>query len=43
MGAIQEFFGIMVPRLTGYAYETIPGKSIIAGKTQGPADRSQPD
>jgi hypothetical protein len=24
--------------LTGYAYETIPGKSIIAGKTKGPAD-----
>jgi hypothetical protein len=22
--------------LTGYAYETIPGKSIIAGKTKGP-------
>jgi hypothetical protein len=24
--------------LTGYAYETIAGKSIIAGKTKGPAD-----
>jgi hypothetical protein len=24
--------------LTGYAYETIPGKSIIAGKTNGPDD-----
>jgi len=24
--------------LTGYAYETIPNKSIIAGKTKGPAD-----
>lgn len=24
--------------LTGYAYETIPGKSIIAGKTKGPDD-----
>jgi hypothetical protein len=22
--------------LTGYAYETIPGKAIIAGKTKGP-------
>jgi hypothetical protein len=22
--------------LTGYAYETIPGKGIIAGKTKGP-------
>jgi hypothetical protein len=26
--------------LTGYAYETIPGKSIITGKTKGPDDRS---
>ena len=26
--------------LTGYAYETIPNKSIIAGKTKGPADQS---
>jgi hypothetical protein len=24
--------------LTGYAYETIPGKGIIAGKTKGPDD-----
>jgi hypothetical protein len=24
--------------LTGYAYETIPGKSIIAGATKGPDD-----
>jgi hypothetical protein len=24
--------------LTGYAYETIPGKSIIAGATKGPED-----
>ena len=22
--------------LTGYAYETIPGKGIVAGKTKGP-------
>jgi hypothetical protein len=31
--------------LTGYAYETIPGKSIIAGRTKGPDDSSveQPD
>jgi hypothetical protein len=27
-------------RLTGYAYETIPGKSIIAGKTHGPTDEA---
>jgi hypothetical protein len=26
------------PFLTGYAYETIPGKSIIAGQTKGPDD-----
>ena len=26
--------------LTGYAYETIPNKPIIAGKTKGPADES---
>jgi hypothetical protein len=24
--------------LTGYAYETIPNKPIIAGKTEGPYD-----
>ena len=24
--------------LTGYAYETIPGKAIIAGATKGPDD-----
>jgi hypothetical protein len=28
--------------LTGYAYETIPGKSIIAGATKGPEDNAQP-
>ncbi|HWY59995.1 MAG TPA: hypothetical protein VNZ03_36365 [Terriglobales bacterium] len=32
-------FGIVAP-LTGYAYETIPNKSIIAGKTKGPGDSS---
>jgi hypothetical protein len=25
--------------LTGYAYETVPNKPIIAGKTEGPSDR----
>jgi hypothetical protein len=25
-------------QLTGYAYETIPGKAIITGKTKGPDD-----
>jgi len=28
--------------LTGYAYETIPNKSIIAGATKGPDDGAQP-
>jgi hypothetical protein len=27
--------------LTGYAYETIPGESIITGRTKGPDDRSR--
>jgi hypothetical protein len=27
--------------LTGYAYETIPGKAIIAGKTRGSDDRAE--
>jgi hypothetical protein len=29
-------------RLTGYAYETVPGKPIIAGATKGPHDDAQP-
>jgi hypothetical protein len=29
--------------LTGYAYETIPGKAIVAGATKGPEDAEQPD
>jgi hypothetical protein len=30
--------------LTGYAYETIPNKTIVAGQTKGPdeANRSEP-
>ena len=28
--------GTVVGTLTGYAYETIPNKPIIAGKTKGP-------
>jgi hypothetical protein len=28
--------GVVVGTLTGYAYETIPNKPIIAGKTKGP-------
>jgi hypothetical protein len=28
--------GTVIPTLTGYAYETIPNKPIIAGKTHGP-------
>jgi hypothetical protein len=27
--------------LTGYAYETIPNKAIIAGKTKGPEDTAE--
>ena len=30
--------GAFVAKLTGYAYETIAGKSIIAGQTKGAAD-----
>jgi len=30
--------GAIDATLTGYAYETVPGKSIIAGKTKDPAD-----
>ena len=26
----------MVAFLTGYAYETVPNKAIVAGKTKGP-------
>jgi hypothetical protein len=33
----------IVATLTGYAYETIPNKSIIAGRTKGPDDMEQPD
>jgi hypothetical protein len=29
--------------ITGYAYETIPNKSIITGKTDGPADENTID
>ena len=32
----------LVATLTGYAYETIPGKSIIAGTTKGPDLEEQP-
>jgi hypothetical protein len=35
-----SFDGGRAARLTGYAYETIPGKSIIAGRTKGVADES---
>lgn len=29
--------------LTGYAYETVPGKSIITGQTKGPDDQGRPE
>jgi hypothetical protein len=32
----ERFYGVMNGVLTGYAWETIPNKSIIAGKTSGP-------
>jgi hypothetical protein len=32
----------VIATLTGYAYETIPGKATIAGKTKGPDDDDQP-
>jgi hypothetical protein len=34
--------GTPLGTLTGYAYETIPGKAIIAGATKGPDDDPQP-
>jgi len=33
--------GSITAALTGYAYETIPGKSIKAGQTKGPDQRDQ--
>jgi hypothetical protein len=33
----------MTSSLTGYAYETTVGKSIIAGKTKGPANEEVED
>jgi len=36
--SVQVGYVYVNATLTGYAYETIPGKSIIAGKTHGPAD-----
>jgi hypothetical protein len=32
--------GYVVARLTGYAYETIPNKSITTGQTKGPDNNS---
>jgi len=34
--------GHVLTTLTGYAYETIPNKPIITGKTKGPDDDDQP-
>jgi hypothetical protein len=31
----------MITTLSGYAYETIPNKPIIAGKTKGPEEITQ--
>jgi hypothetical protein len=37
MGAANGYgyFGSIVATLTGYAYETIPNKPIVAGATKG--------
>jgi hypothetical protein len=35
-----HFLHGLTATLTGYAYETISGRSIIAGKTKGPADEA---
>jgi hypothetical protein len=36
--SVKAFFGAITATLTGYAYETIPNKSIIAGRTKGATD-----
>ncbi|HWY59780.1 MAG TPA: hypothetical protein VNZ03_35280 [Terriglobales bacterium] len=38
-------YPLITATLTGYAYETIPGKAIVAGQTKGPdgSDVEQPD
>ena len=36
--SISDFNRSITATLTGYAYETIPGKPIIAGATKGPDD-----
>jgi hypothetical protein len=38
----HKMSGPIQATLTGYAYETIPGKTIIAGATHGPDDDAQP-
>lgn len=38
-GPKSSFYGL----LTGYAYETIPGKAILAGQTKSTDDIDQPD
>jgi len=35
---ISDSYPGLTATLTGYAYETIPGKAIIAGSTEGPDD-----
>jgi hypothetical protein len=44
LGAVnREYEGTQnVWKTTGYAYETIPGKAIVAGKTKGPDAEKQP-
>lgn len=38
----QRGFPGTTARLTGYAYETVPNKTIITGKTKSPDDNNQP-
>jgi len=38
---VQWYLPDLSATLTGYAYETVPGKSIITGKTKGPDDRGR--
>jgi hypothetical protein len=41
LSVIRHFFKGYTATLTGYAYETIPGKAITAGKTNGADDWQQ--
>ncbi len=40
---VTAAIGAVSATLTGYAYETVPGKSIVAGKTSSEGDRGVSD